>query len=105
MAAEEKSASALRVVHHRLQECFHSVWSCVKDTLCNDAPEGYMPDELDEEDSVGTKDILSYSWRALKESRYTLRSRSNIDDSNTSQSIDAQYRQIMSYQPRHLPLD
>lgn len=60
----------LRSLHHRLYLCFHSVWNCVKTTLCNDAPEGYVPDEMDDEDDIGTKDILSYSWRALKEARY-----------------------------------
>lgn len=39
------------------------------DVLCNDAPEGYIPDEMDEEISINTKDILSYCWRALKEAR------------------------------------
>lgn len=29
-----------------------------------------MPDEIDEEASLDTKEILSYSWRGLKEARY-----------------------------------
>lgn len=62
----------LQSIHLRLYACFHSVWSSVKATLCNDAPEGYVPDEMDEEDDIGTKDVLSYSWRALKEARFVL---------------------------------
>jgi len=68
MSAEDRSA--LRSIHLRLYKCFDVVWSCVKPTLCNDAPEGYFPDELDVEDDIETKDVLSYSWRALKEARY-----------------------------------
>ena len=47
-----------------------SVWDAVHDVLCFDAPEGYDmgEDEINEQD-VGTKDTLSFCWRALKESR------------------------------------
>ena len=42
----------------------------MKDVLCSDAPEGYdiSEDESIEQD-IGTKDTLSFCWRALKESR------------------------------------
>jgi hypothetical protein len=46
------------------------VWCCVRDALCNDAPEGHIPDDVDPESDVDTKSILSYSWRALKEARH-----------------------------------
>lgn len=42
---------------------------CVQNLLCNDAPEGYMPEDMEEAVDVTTKDILSYAWRALKESK------------------------------------
>lgn len=45
------------------------LWSCVYHILCADAPEGHVPDEIDEEVSLDTKEILSYSWRGLKEAR------------------------------------
>lgn len=48
------------------------VWHCVRGILCNDAPEGHIPDELDEDVELDTKDVLSYSWRALKEARFVL---------------------------------
>ena len=42
----------------------------MKDVLCSDAPEGHdiSEDDLNEQD-IGTKDALSFCWRALKESR------------------------------------
>lgn len=45
-------------------------WEIVKPILCNDAPEGYALDEGEEDAGINTKDLLSYCWRTLKESRY-----------------------------------
>jgi len=46
------------------------VWEAVRDVLCFDAPEGTnLISEEAEDVDVGTKDALSYCWRALKESR------------------------------------
>ncbi|KAI5362248.1 hypothetical protein Slin15195_G058990 [Septoria linicola] len=42
------------------------IWDLVKPILCDDAPEGYLPEEL-EESINDTKETLSYCWRALKE--------------------------------------
>ena len=47
-----------------------TVWTTVRLVLCDDAPEGNVPDELESAMQLDTKDILSYSWRALKEARY-----------------------------------
>ena len=61
------------------------VWHCVRPILCNDAPEGHVPEDLDPESDVNTKDILSYCWRALKEARYDSRCRfATIADVNSS---------------------
>ncbi|EME84523.1 uncharacterized protein MYCFIDRAFT_214770 [Pseudocercospora fijiensis CIRAD86] len=49
------------------------VWKLVKPILCDDAPEGYLPEEL-EETPNSTKETLSYCWRALKESSLLLSS-------------------------------
>ncbi|KAH7359589.1 HEAT repeat protein-like protein [Pyrenochaeta sp. MPI-SDFR-AT-0127] len=49
------------------------LWSYIYQVLCADAPEGHVPDELEDEASVDTKEILSYSWRALKEASTLLR--------------------------------
>ncbi|KAI4907790.1 hypothetical protein J4E90_009197 [Alternaria incomplexa] len=50
-----------------------SLWSCVYHVLCADAPEGHVPDEVEDESSLDTKEILSYSWRGLKEASVLLR--------------------------------
>ncbi|KAF2836658.1 hypothetical protein M501DRAFT_939156 [Patellaria atrata CBS 101060] len=60
-------------LHHRIFVSLHIIWQCVKPILCNDAPEGYVPEDLEQEDALSTKDILSYSWRALKEASTLLR--------------------------------
>ena len=47
------------------------VWEVVRHTLCFDAPEGHETDEEADDVDIGTKDVLSFCWRALKESRLT----------------------------------
>jgi hypothetical protein len=59
-------------IHDELLLSFEALWLCVQDALCADAPEGHVPDDLEEEMSLDTKEILSYSWRGLKEARYGL---------------------------------
>ncbi|KAF4628970.1 hypothetical protein G7Y89_g9185 [Cudoniella acicularis] len=49
------------------------IWEAVKDILCNDSPEGHLPDEITEIDSLDTKDVLSYSFRAAHESSNLMR--------------------------------
>lgn len=56
-------------VHARIVSLCDKIWNEVKPVLCIDSPEGHT-DEPTEDLSVGPKDILSYSWRALRESRY-----------------------------------
>lgn len=63
----------------------------VQDVLCSDAPEGHdtSEDDLIEQD-IGTKDTLSFCWRALKESRSVQVSiTENRTIFLTSQSVDA----------------
>lgn len=45
------------------------IWNAVKEVLCNDSPEGNLPNGIDEVDTIDTKDVLSYSFRAVHESR------------------------------------
>ncbi|QSZ28922.1 hypothetical protein DSL72_003429 [Monilinia vaccinii-corymbosi] len=52
--------------------CF-SIWDAVKDILCNDSPEGHIPEDVDDVDSIDTKDVLSYSFRAIHESSNLMR--------------------------------
>ena len=58
-----------QALHRRLFSILESVWSTVRDVLCNDAPEGHIPADFEFDDPISTQDILSYSWRALKEAR------------------------------------
>jgi hypothetical protein len=56
--------------HDNILGCIEDFWTCVQHILCADAPEGLVPDEIEEEASLDTKEILSYSWRGVKEARY-----------------------------------
>ncbi|KAH7558690.1 hypothetical protein BM1_04827 [Bipolaris maydis] len=60
-------------LHGDIVESIESLWNCVYHVLCADAPEGHIPDELEDEGSLDTKEILSYSWRGLKEASVLLR--------------------------------
>lgn len=50
-----------------------SIWQSVKDVLCNDSPEGHLLEDLDEVPAIDTKDVLSYSFRAIHESSNLMR--------------------------------
>jgi hypothetical protein len=56
--------------HGEILGYIEDFWTCVQHILCADAPEGLVPDEIEEEASLDTKEILSYSWRGVKEARY-----------------------------------
>ncbi|KAH7408541.1 putative death-receptor fusion protein-domain-containing protein [Phaeosphaeria sp. MPI-PUGE-AT-0046c] len=59
--------------HGEILDNIEIFWNCVQHILCTDAPEGHVPEEIDEESSLDTKEILSYSWRGLKEASVLLR--------------------------------
>lgn len=46
------------------------VWDIVQHVLCDDSPEGHLPEEMEDIEGLDTKDLLSYSFRAVHESRY-----------------------------------
>ncbi|KAG9246942.1 HEAT repeat protein-like protein [Calycina marina] len=50
------------------------LWAAVRGVLCNDSPEGHLPEDIDEIGTIDTKDVLSYSFRAVHESSNLLRS-------------------------------
>ena len=54
----------------RMLESCKRIWNAVRDVLCNNSPEGHLPQDIDEVDVIDTKDVLSYSFRAIHESRY-----------------------------------
>ncbi|KAJ5935095.1 Armadillo-like helical [Penicillium verhagenii] len=67
----DSSPSTWKSTHDRIVSICDSVWQEVKPVLCIDSPEGHT-DQPTEDFSVGPKDILSYSWRALRESSLLL---------------------------------
>ena len=65
--------SQLESIHHlqrRIFFCAQQIWFVVKHVLCDDSPEGHLPEELEDIEGLDTKDLLSYSFRAIHESRY-----------------------------------
>ncbi|KAL8685875.1 MAG: hypothetical protein Q9224_005633, partial [Gallowayella concinna] len=58
-----------RDLSDRLLDTASNVWIAVKNILCADAPEGLELENPDDQPVAGTKDVLSFCWRALKESR------------------------------------
>lgn len=69
LVSSRTSSMDWRSVHNRIVLICEKVWQEVQPVLCIDSPEGHS-DEPTEDLSVGPKDILSYSWRALRESRF-----------------------------------
>lgn len=69
VAAIEESCITWDNLQWRILSACARIWETVKDVLCNDSPEGYLPQELDDVDDIDTKDVLSYSFRATHESR------------------------------------
>ncbi|KAF1925672.1 uncharacterized protein M421DRAFT_423501 [Didymella exigua CBS 183.55] len=59
--------------HNELITSFESLWSIVYNVLCADAPEGNVPDEVDDAANLDTREVLSYSWRGLKEASVLIR--------------------------------
>ncbi|GAP87413.1 putative heat repeat protein [Rosellinia necatrix] len=49
------------------------VWLTVQHILCDDSPEGHLPEELQQVEGLDTKDLLSYSFRAIHESSNLMR--------------------------------
>ncbi|KAI0186937.1 putative death-receptor fusion protein-domain-containing protein [Xylaria flabelliformis] len=57
----------------RAISCCKRVWLTVQHILCDDSPEGHLPEELQQIEGLDTKDLLSYSFRAIHESSNLLR--------------------------------
>ena len=63
----------LELIHHlqrRIFFCTQQIWFVVKHVLCDDSPEGHLPEKMEDIEGLDTKDLLSYSFRAVHESRY-----------------------------------
>jgi hypothetical protein len=50
--------------------CFSESSINRKDLFTHDVGQGHLPEEMEEIDGLDTKDLLSYSFRAIHESRY-----------------------------------
>ncbi|KAL2135275.1 hypothetical protein VTI74DRAFT_9155 [Chaetomium olivicolor] len=76
LAKETYSDDQLDGIHHlqrRIFFCARQIWLTVKHVLCDDSPEGHLPEELEDIEGLDTKDLLSYSFRAVHESSNLLR--------------------------------
>lgn len=69
------SSEELKTIHGfqiRIANSCQRIWDIVKHVLCDDSPEGHLPQELEDMEGLNTKDVLSYSFRAIDESRLVL---------------------------------
>ncbi|KAJ5742420.1 uncharacterized protein N7511_011439 [Penicillium nucicola] len=71
LISDESGSAAWKSVHERIVSICDRIWLEAKPVLCIDSPEGHS-DEPTEELNVGPKDVLSYSWRSLRESTLLL---------------------------------
>ncbi|RDW59572.1 hypothetical protein BP6252_12659 [Coleophoma cylindrospora] len=60
----QESCKAWDDLQWRILYACSRIWEAIKDVLCNDSPEGHLPQDLDDVDDIDTKDVLSYSFRA-----------------------------------------
>ncbi|KAK6864176.1 hypothetical protein PG995_000704 [Apiospora arundinis] len=73
----QKELEDLETLQTRCFKCCDRVWQLVRHVLCDDSPEGHLPEELEEVEGLDTKDLLSYSFRAVHESSNLLRAMAN----------------------------
>ncbi|KAI5779807.1 putative death-receptor fusion protein-domain-containing protein [Geopyxis carbonaria] len=60
---------AWRKLHTRIFAAANTLWRLTRDTLCNESPEGHIPDDMEpDNEDADTQAVLSYAWRAVKES-------------------------------------
>jgi hypothetical protein len=57
-------------LQHTILRLCDRIWTCVEHVLCNDSPEGHLLEDAEEAVTIDTKDVLSYSFRAIHESRW-----------------------------------
>lgn len=70
------SADELRLLaepQRRILGLCSRIWEAVSYVLCDDSPEGHLPEELEEIEGLDTKGLLSYSFRAIHESSNLMR--------------------------------
>ncbi|KAI9734539.1 MAG: hypothetical protein M1834_002140 [Cirrosporium novae-zelandiae] len=65
----ENTYTSWRSIQDRIMKFSRDIWESSWGILCIESPEGHEEDEDDDLD-IGVKDTLSFSWRAVKESRF-----------------------------------
>lgn len=65
----------LMAIQMQIVKCCERVWQIVKHVLCDDSPEGHIPEDLEDGgvSNLDSKDLLSYSFRSINESSNTMR--------------------------------
>ncbi len=66
--SEDDLQSLVRIQARIVQSC-QRIWQIVKHVLCDDSPEGHMPEDMEDAVGLDSKDLLSYSFRSVNESR------------------------------------
>lgn len=69
---EEETTSLAEAQTSIISSC-KRIWKAVSYVLCDDSPEGHLPQEMEEVEGLDTKDLLSYSFRAIYESSNLMR--------------------------------
>jgi hypothetical protein len=67
---QDADLEPFRRLQRRIVYCCQEAWNIVRHVLCDDSPEGHLPEEMEDIEGLDTKDLLSYSFRAIHESRY-----------------------------------
>ncbi|KAJ0314936.1 hypothetical protein COL5a_012176 [Colletotrichum fioriniae] len=73
MSFSASEMEAMATLQNRIVKCCQRIWAAVRDILCDDSPEGHLPQELEDLEGLDTKDLLSYSFRAIHESSALMR--------------------------------
>ncbi|KAL0767562.1 hypothetical protein CaCOL14_009800 [Colletotrichum acutatum] len=73
MSFTASEMEAMATLQNRIVKCCQRIWAAVRDILCDDSPEGHLPQELEDLEGLDTKDLLSYSFRAIHESSALMR--------------------------------
>ncbi|KAK7742126.1 hypothetical protein SLS53_004712 [Cytospora paraplurivora] len=69
----EDELETLSAPQTRVLSLCSRIWDAVSYVLCDDSPEGHLPEELEEIEGLDTKGLLSYSFRAIHESSNLMR--------------------------------
>ncbi|KAI6785747.1 uncharacterized protein J7T54_006086 [Emericellopsis cladophorae] len=70
---DPKELEAVKSLQSQAVQCCSRIWQAVRSILCDDSPEGYLPEEMEALEGLDTKDVLSYSFRAVHEASNLLK--------------------------------